>query len=142
MSMCLQEILFQKMLVRELTGVNLPALVHEDNTGAIFLVKNQQVGARTKHIDVRYHFIREHYEAKEFEMKFVQSEDNEADIFTKSTPERVLKSHALHIRNGTLKAWRDPSETVETASAAWRENLKIDELDDAWMEVRRHVTKV
>ena len=33
--------------------------VYKDNLGAIYLVKNQHVGARTKHIDVRAHFIRE-----------------------------------------------------------------------------------
>ncbi|KAI2492351.1 GAG-pre-integrase domain [Fragilaria crotonensis] len=32
--------------------------IYEDNLGAIYLVKNQHVGARTKHIDVRAHFIR------------------------------------------------------------------------------------
>jgi hypothetical protein len=33
--------------------------IYKDNLGAIYLVKNQHVGARTKHIDVRAHFIRE-----------------------------------------------------------------------------------
>ena len=35
----------------------LVGLVYEDNLGAIYLVKNQHVGAQTKHINVRAHFI-------------------------------------------------------------------------------------
>ena len=62
----LQETLFSQMLIKEIANVSLKAIIYEDNTGAIFLVKNQQVGARTKHIDVRHHFIREHYEKKDF----------------------------------------------------------------------------
>jgi hypothetical protein len=35
----------------------MPGILLEGNTGSIDLVKNQQVGQRTKHIDVRWHFI-------------------------------------------------------------------------------------
>jgi hypothetical protein len=48
--MFLQECVFE---------VILPGILMEDTTGAIFLIKNQQVGVQTKHIDVRWHWIRE-----------------------------------------------------------------------------------
>ena len=140
MAMGLQEILFTQMLLKEVAYCVDPAVILEDNTGAIFLVKNQQVGARTKHIAVRYHFLREHYENKDFEMKFVRSENNESDICTKNTPEKLLKSHAHHIRNGTMRSWREYEKTVETVAAVWRENVKIhdsNESDESWITVCR-----
>jgi hypothetical protein len=70
----------------------------EDNTGAIYLVRNQQVGQRTKHIDVRWHFIHELYERKELTVKFVRSEHNKADINTKNVPVKILSVLAENIR--------------------------------------------
>jgi hypothetical protein len=105
-------------------------------------VKNQQVGTRTKHIDVRHHFLREHFEKKRFHIKFVRSEDNESDVLTKNTPERLLKVHAVNIQNGTMNAWMNCSEHVDAVSAAWRENVKIDESNESWVEVCRRSSKV
>ena len=55
---CIQQVL------DEIAFCTPPGILLEDNTSVIFLVKNQQVGQRTKHIDVRWHFIRELYEAE------------------------------------------------------------------------------
>ena len=44
-------------LLAENAEVKLPSYIYEYNTGAIFLSKNEQVGAHTKHIDVWHHFI-------------------------------------------------------------------------------------
>lgn len=59
-----------------------------DNQSAIRLVKNPEFHKRTKHIDVRYHFIREKYEAGMFELTYVSSDEQLADIFTKPLPRR------------------------------------------------------
>jgi hypothetical protein len=138
----LQEMLFSQMLLKEIAHCELSAVMLEDNTGAIFLVKNQQVGTRTKHIDVRYHFLREHFKKKRFNIKFVRSEDNKSDILTKNTPERLLKIHAVNIQNGTMNAWTNYSEYVNTVHAVWRENVKIDESNESWVEVCRRSSKV
>ncbi len=53
------------------------------------VVKNQRVGQRTKNIDICWHNIHKLYERKEVDLKFVRSENNESDIFTKSVPERL-----------------------------------------------------
>ncbi|KAI2503386.1 GAG-pre-integrase domain [Fragilaria crotonensis] len=66
--------------------------VYEDNLGAIYLVKNQHVGARTKHIDVRAHFIRELEEAGYLKVQFVRSEENSADILNKNCPRNCTRS--------------------------------------------------
>jgi hypothetical protein len=55
-----QDIVFLTMLLQKCRiEVKLPGVLLEDNTGAIFLTKNQQVGVHPKHIDVRWHWIRE-----------------------------------------------------------------------------------
>ena len=60
-STCATDIKFLQMLFEELFPAEQirPATLYEDNTGAIFLMENQVVGVRTKHIDVRMHHIRE-----------------------------------------------------------------------------------
>ena len=85
--------------------------------------------------------MREHYEKKIFEMKFVKSENNESDICTKNTPEKLLKGHAENIRNGTMRSWREYETTVETVAGVWRENVKnhesneSDKPSESWIEV-------
>jgi len=52
-----QEAVFMNQLLDELLQDNSSALVYRDNQGALFLVKNWQVSQRTKHIDIRSHFV-------------------------------------------------------------------------------------
>ena len=65
--------------------VELPITVHVDNVGAIWLSNNRNTGDRTKHIDIRTALVKEYQEDGKIIIKFVKSEDNEADIFTKHT---------------------------------------------------------
>jgi hypothetical protein len=54
-----------------------------DNKSALALAKNPVFHDRNKHIDTRYHFIRECIVKKEVQFKFVKTHDQVADIFTK-----------------------------------------------------------
>ena len=81
------------MLLSELGIGKIPGTIFEDNEGAIFLAKNQQVSMRTKHIDVKYHFIREYIVDGTVEVMFVASEDNDADIFTKNVGREAFDKH-------------------------------------------------
>ena len=54
-----------------------------DNTSAINLSKNSILHSRTKHIDVRYHFLRDHVEKKNVSLFYVDTKLQLADIFTK-----------------------------------------------------------
>lgn len=54
-----------------------------DNQSAIRLIKNPEFHKRTKHIDVRYHFIREKYVELLFDLKYIPTDEQLADIFTK-----------------------------------------------------------
>ncbi|GKB77841.1 retrotransposon protein, putative, ty1-copia subclass [Tanacetum coccineum] len=81
-----KESIWLKGLLIEL-GVNLRSEVMNcDNQGAIHLSRNATFHERIKHINVRYHFIREIVESKEIESDKDRSEDNAADcIYKRST---------------------------------------------------------
>jgi hypothetical protein len=70
LSECTQEAVFTRNLVEELTGQKKPAIIYEDNLGINFLVKNQQVSSRTKHIDIKHHFMRDLQDRKELDIRF------------------------------------------------------------------------
>ncbi|PKA62759.1 Retrovirus-related Pol polyprotein from transposon TNT 1-94 [Apostasia shenzhenica] len=53
-----------------------------DNTSAICLTKNPIQHSRTKHIEIRHHFIRDHVEKSEIILKYVSTDFQLADIFT------------------------------------------------------------
>ena len=73
--------------------VELPITVHVDNVGAISLSNNRTTSVRTKHIDIRTSFVKEYQEDGKIIIKFVKSEDNEADIFTKNTTNVIFQRH-------------------------------------------------
>ncbi|GJT86690.1 retrovirus-related pol polyprotein from transposon TNT 1-94, partial [Tanacetum coccineum] len=54
-----------------------------DNTSAIAISNNPVLHSRTKHIDIRYHFIRDHIIKGDIELHFIPTEYQLADIFTK-----------------------------------------------------------
>ena len=60
-----------------------PTTICCDNNSAIALSKNHVFHKRTKHIAIRFHFIRELVNNKEICLEFCRSEDQLADIFTK-----------------------------------------------------------
>nr|GEV99816.1 retrotransposon protein, putative, Ty1-copia subclass [Tanacetum cinerariifolium] len=65
-------------------GVNLMlVVVNCDNQSAIHLSRNAMFHKRTKHISVRYHFIREIVKSKEIKVAKIGTKDNAADAFTK-----------------------------------------------------------
>ena len=54
-----------------------------DYTSAINLAKNSITHSRSKHIDVKHHFIRDKVLAKEVSLNYVKRDDQIVDIFTK-----------------------------------------------------------
>jgi hypothetical protein len=77
-----------------------PTKVFVDNTGAMFMANNWSTNARTKHVDVKYHFIREYVENKTVEVIFVRTDANVADLFTKNLPKNKFLQHEGDIMQG------------------------------------------
>ena len=94
------EILFIKGIMDYL-GIDMeyPIIVNVDNVGAIYLAKNQVLSQRTKHIGVRYHFVRDYIEDGLVKIIFVKSQNNDADMFTKNLPNELFKKHTEKVMN-------------------------------------------
>nr|GEV45563.1 retrovirus-related Pol polyprotein from transposon TNT 1-94 [Tanacetum cinerariifolium] len=91
-----KEAIWLKGLLEEL-GVKLNRVtVNYDYQGAIHLSRNHVFYERTKHINVRYHFIREVLEAKTVEVLKVGAEHNDVDGLTKVVPGHKLQ-HCLEL---------------------------------------------
>ena len=61
-----------------------PSTILVDNQGAIALATNPTFHARTKHIGVRHHFIRDRVECRDIILNYVPTDDQVADILTKA----------------------------------------------------------
>lgn len=73
-------------------GLNMdsPPIIFEDNKGAISLASNASCSNRTKHINIKYHFIREKVENKEIILKYIPTAKQQADGFTKQLPKLLF----------------------------------------------------
>ena len=81
------ELCWLRTLVKDL-GIYLydPPILWCDNVSALNIASNPVFHARTKHIEVDFHFIRERVIRKDLQVKFVSTVDQLADIFTKGLP--------------------------------------------------------
>jgi len=85
LSETIKEILYFRSLMNELGyEQHGPTRIYEDNNGALKLAKNSVFHDRSKHIDIKHHFIREALENAHIDVRRVSSKKNHADIFTKS----------------------------------------------------------
>ena len=57
-----------------------------DNTSAINISKNLVMHTKTKHIAIKYHFLRELVQDKEVRLEYVNTKEQIVDIFTKPLP--------------------------------------------------------
>ena len=89
-----QDMLYVYRLVLSLgLSVELPMVLELDNQGAVDLANNWSVGGRTRHVDVRNHFLRELKDEGLIVVKWIPGEENEADIFTKNTAAPIFERH-------------------------------------------------
>ena len=89
-----REILFVKMILEFLgEKIEYPITLFCDNVGATYLAYNAKISNRTKHVDTRRHFVSHYVEDGKIKIKFVRSEDNNADIFTKNANESTYEKH-------------------------------------------------
>ena len=68
-----------------------PITIYADNNGSISNSTNDKNHRRTKHIDVKFHFVKEHMKKGEIMFTYIPSSDNLADLFTKSLPLEMIR---------------------------------------------------
>ena len=74
--------------------IEYPITVYCYNVGAIYLAYNAKISNRTKDVDTRTHFVCHYVDDGSIKIKFVRSEHNDADIFTKNSTESTYNKHA------------------------------------------------
>ena len=84
MSTAAQEAIWLQQLMSDLMNKNIQEMViNEDNQSTICLAKNQQIHGRTKHIDIKFHFVCDLVEAGRIKVVYCASENMIAEILTK-----------------------------------------------------------
>jgi len=80
---CSKHSLWYLNLLNEL-NINLSyIIINVDNKAAIYNCQNQSINPRSKHIDIKYHHIRDLVKRNKIKLKYIESEENIADGFTK-----------------------------------------------------------
>ncbi|PKU66659.1 putative mitochondrial protein [Dendrobium catenatum] len=86
------EIIWLRQLLKELNCPQTePTKLYCDNTSAIALANNPVYHARTKHIEIDCHFIRDCIKNRSIQIHHISSQDQLADLFTKSLPSARFK---------------------------------------------------
>lgn len=79
-----KEALWIKDLLEEIDQeIKLPITIYEDNESCRKMIYNENSSSRTKHIRVRYHFIKDYVKKNIFKIKYCPTEEMIADILTK-----------------------------------------------------------
>ena len=96
------QVLWLRSLLAEIT-TTAPRVVtlFVDNNSAIALMKNLVFHGRSKHIDIRYHFIRECVERGQIEVKRVCTDEQKADLLTKplAAGKFAVMRHLIGVRD-------------------------------------------
>jgi hypothetical protein len=104
------EIIWMQTLLDELSVSHLLATtLWCDNLGATYLSANPVFHARIKHIKVDYHFVRERVALKQLDIRFISTNDQVVDGFTKVLSQQKLTNfqNNLNLRRLRLRDGRD-----------------------------------
>ena len=93
-----KEAIWLNGLLKDLGVVQSHISLYCDSQSAIHLAKNQVYHSRTKHIDVRYHFVREVFEKGKILLQKIPTADNPADMMTKVVT-TIKFNHCLNLIN-------------------------------------------
>ncbi|UYV60408.1 hypothetical protein LAZ67_1001058 [Cordylochernes scorpioides] len=126
-----KEAIWLRQLLRELhqEQVN-PTTIFCDNQSCIRLVHSPEYHKRTKHIDILYHFIRDHFQKHAIDLLYVCSNDQAADMFTKALPPeryRRLRSQLglfETTKGSSERKHRRPKEKDQETREEWKAELE------------------
>ena len=89
---CCTQILWMKQTLQDIhmtCNESIPILC--DNTSAISISKNPVMHSKTKHIPIKFHFIREQVIEKNIKLEYIRTKEQIADIFTKHLPRETFE---------------------------------------------------
>lgn len=79
-----KQVIWHRSLLRELDfPIPTTLTIFSDNQAAISIAHHPEFHARTKHIDIAFHFLRDHVENGTLNTVYINMDENVADIFTK-----------------------------------------------------------
>ena len=99
---CCTQLLWMKKLLYNYGILQDTMCVFCDNTSAINLSKNLVQHSKSKHIEIRYHFIRDLVEDKVVCLKFIHTDNQKADIFIEPLDGPRFESLRKTISVGTI----------------------------------------
>ena len=87
-----KELLWLRMILNEMKyDVVLPIIVYCDNQSAIRMIENDVDHSRTKHIDIKYNFLRETVKKGIVRFEWISTKEQVADIFTKGLSKEIYE---------------------------------------------------
>ena len=94
MAGAVQEVLYLRSLLGEM-GIKCeaPTVVEEDNQSCIKMCKNPVMQKRTKHIDIKFHFVRERVDDSAVQLRYCPTEGMCADLLMKSLCAPKVQKH-------------------------------------------------
>ena len=88
---CCSQLLWMRQCLEDF-GIKIKTLpLLCDNESAIRIAHNPVLHGKTKHIEIRYHFIRDHVANGDISLSYINTKDQLADIFTKPLDEKRFK---------------------------------------------------
>ena len=92
LSLCTQEVLWTRAMLKDMGHEQVGGTqVWEDNQGAIALANNAGYHARTKHVDIRHHFIRENAQNGILKIDYIDTKNQPAVMLTNALGTKILK---------------------------------------------------
>ena len=125
-----QEALHLRALLSDLGHQqNDATLIYQNNQGSIALAKNAVVSQRTKHIDIRYHFVRERLDRNEVRLEYLPTQKMIADCLTKPVSQEILRRLKQNTFGNELTKFRS------------RESVEDDDLTQSYKSENRSRSK-
>ena len=86
-----QEVIYLRVLLKDLGyEQKKPTLIYQDNQGSVAMLKNAVVSRRTKHIDIRYHYIKDMIKTNQIRLDYIPTDKMITDCFTKIVWKNII----------------------------------------------------
>ena len=126
---CIKDMKWMKNVLMELDQMkkNDIMILLEDNQATISNLKHPSSRGRNKHLDLKFHYIVNQIEDNVIDIKYVTSENNIADIFTKALPLNVFKKHCTSMyRMGGCVEYTEYAHHVEVEIMRKSEDFEVE----------------